>query len=228
MLYSMFGVYSADARLQRAEFMSGKRIPIHQYQVNQTVDSGDRFLGSTGAFSLTNDKSLICNKSFCEHGILYIFGYIRTYQSYSQGQEKIYSRRDMFDFYFPVFAHIGEQPILGKEIYYVGRIAGSEYARDEQPFGYQEAWAEYRFKPNRICGYLRPELKDGSLSYWHYGNFFTSSPLINAEFTEETDKNVKRTLAVQDEQQWIFDIAFNETAIRPMPIYSVPGLIDHF
>lgn len=227
MLYSMFGVYSADSRLQRAEFLGGKRIPITQYQVTQTVDSDNSFLGNTGAFSLTNDKSFLCNKSFTEHGILYVFGCVRTFQSYSQGQEKQFARRELFDFYFPVFAHIGEQPVDNKEIYYVGEQSGAPNSLDTEPFGYQEAFAEYRMKQNRICGYLRPEVSN-NLSYWHYGNFFKTRPVLGDTFTRETDENVKRTLAVEDDAQWIFDISFNEIATRPMPIYSVPGLVDHF
>lgn len=230
LLYSMFGVYSADARLQRAEFLGGKRIPIHQYQVNQTAPSlteGADGLGTTSAFSLTNDKSRLVDKSFTEHGLLMIFGYVRTYQSYSQGQDKMFTRREMFDYYFPVFSHIGEQPIKNDEIFAIGKISGVDTVEGQEVFGYQEAYAEYRFKQNRISGELRPELPS-SLSAWHYGSRFENLPVLSSQFVQETENNVKRSQAVQGDPQWIFDCFFDDVAVRPMPVYSVPGLIDHF
>lgn len=233
LIYSMFGVYTADSRLQRAEFINGKRIPIHQYQVNQTLTGADGgVLGKTGAFSLTNDKSLICNRSFTEHGTLMIFGYVRTFQSYSQGQERMFARRELFDYYFPVFAHIGETPVYNKELLYGGspnaRQSSDVYSStDDEVFGYQEAYAEYRYKPNRISGYLRPEVPN-SLAFWHYGTNFANRPVLNSAFTSETDLYVKRSMAVDSEPEWIFDISFTQVDTRPMPIYSVPGLIDHF
>lgn len=226
-LLSMFGVRSSDARLQRSEFLGGKRIPIRQQQVAQTsgTQAEGTALGDTGAFSLTGAKAFLCDKSFEEHGILYIVGCVRTDHSYSQGINKQLTRRNLFDYYFPVFANIGEQPIKSSEIY----AYGSDGAADnDQPFGYQEAWAEYRYMPNSITGYMRPEI-EGSLAAWHYGDNFANRPVLNDEFVRETTANIDRTLAVPSDSshQFIADFYFDARVSRIMPMYSVPGLIDH-
>lgn len=223
-LLSMFGVHSSDARLQRSEFLGGKRIPIRQQQVAQTsgTQAEGTALGDTGAFSLTGATAFLCDKSFEEHGILYIVGCVRTDHSYSQGINKQLMRKTLFDYYFPVFANIGEQPILTKEIY--AEAGGNT----EMPFGYQEAWAEYRYMPNSITGYMRPEI-EGNLAAWHYGDKFADAPVLNAEFIQETTANIDRTLAVPSDSshQFIADFYFDAKISRIMPMYSVPGLIDH-
>lgn len=225
-LLSMFGVRSSDARLQRSEFLGGKRIPIRQMQVAQTsgTQSEGTALGDTGAFSLTGATAFLCDKSFEEHGILYVVGCVRTDHSYSQGINKQLTRKTLFDYYFPVFANIGEQPIKSSEIYaYAG--AGQS---NNMPFGYQEAWAEYRYMPNSITGYMRPEVT-GTLAAWHYGDHFSDMPVLNDEFVRETTANIDRTLAVSSDSshQFIADFYFDAKITRIMPMYSVPGLIDH-
>nr|DAV36220.1 MAG TPA: Major capsid protein [Microviridae sp.] len=226
-LLSMFGVRSSDARLQRSEFLGGKRIPIRQQQVPQTSGTQEQgtALGDTGAFSLTGATAFLCNKSFEEHGILYIVGCVRTDHSYSQGINKQLTRRNLFDYYFPVFANIGEQPIKSSEIY---AYASDGATANNQPFGYQEAWAEYRYMPNSITGYMRPEI-EGSLAPWHYGDFFGDRPILNDDFIRETTANIDRTLAVPSDSshQFIADFYFDAKISRIMPMYSVPGLIDH-
>lgn len=226
-LLSMFGVRSSDARLQRSEFLGGKRIPIRQQQVAQTsgTQAEGTALGDTGAFSLTGVTAFLCDKSFEEHGILYIVGCVRTDHSYSQGINRQLTRRNLFDYYFPVFANIGEQPIKSSEIYADGY---DRAANNDQPFGYQEAWAEYRYMPNSITGYMRPEI-EGSLAAWHYGDFFADRPVLNDDFVRETTVNIDRTLAVPSDSshQFIADFYFDAKITRIMPMYSVPGLIDH-
>lgn len=226
-LFSMFGVRSSDARLQRSEFLGGKRIPIRQQQVAQT--SGTQVegtaLGDTGAYSLTGATAFLCNKSFEEHGILYIVGCVRTDHSYSQGINKQLTRKTLFDYYFPVFANIGEQPIKSSEIF---ADASESASANSAPFGYQEAWAEYRYIPNVVTGYMRPEVT-GTLAAWHYGDSFANRPVLNDEFVRETTVNIDRTLAVPSDSshQFIADFYFDAKITRIMPMYSVPGLIDH-
>lgn len=226
-LLSMFGVRSSDARLQRSEFLGGKRIPIRQQQVAQTssTQAEGTALGDTGAFSLTGATAFLCDKSFEEHGILYIVGCVRTDHSYSQGINKQLTRRNLFDYYFPVFANIGEQPIKSSEIYADG---SDGVVVNDQPFGYQEAWAEYRYMPNSITGYMRPEI-EGNLAAWHYGDMFKNRPVLNDDFVRETTANIDRTLAVPSDSshQFIADFYFDAKVSRIMPMYSVPGLIDH-
>nr|DAV68623.1 MAG TPA: Major capsid protein [Microviridae sp.] len=225
-LLSMFGVRSSDARLQRSEFLGGKRIPIRQTQIAQTSGTQENgtALGDTGAFSLTGATAFLCNKSFEEHGILYIVGCVRTDHSYSQGINKQLTRKNLFDYYFPVFANIGEQPIKSSEIY----AEADAGASNDIPFGYQEAWAEYRYMPNVITGYMRPDVS-GTLAAWHYGDNFANTPVLNDEFVRETTANIDRTLAVPSDSshQFIADFYFDAKITRIMPMYSVPGLIDH-
>ena len=226
-LLSMFGVRSSDARLQRSEFLGGKRIPIRQQQVAQTsgTQTEGTALGDTGAYSLTGATAFLCDKSFEEHGILYIVGCVRTDHSYSQGINRQLTRKNLFDYYFPIFANIGEQPIKSSEIY---ADASDTDAENAAAFGYQEAWAEYRYMPNAITGYMRPEVT-GTLAAWHYGDNFANRPVLNDEFVRETTANIDRTLAVPSDSshQFIADFYFDAKITRIMPMYSVPGLIDH-
>lgn len=221
-LRSQFGVYASDARLQRSEYLGAKRVPITQTQVAQTSsNNGSQLLGDTGAFSLTGDESYICNKSFTEHGILQIYACVRTDQTYSQGQEKQFTRRSLFDYYFPVFNNIGEQAIKNKEIY------TEDESALEDNFGYQEAWVEYRTKQNRVSGLMRPEI-NGSLSSWNYANKFDSVPVLGSEFIKETRVNVDRTLAVTDSEQWFGNFYFEDISTRVMSPYSIMSVSTRF
>lgn len=223
---SHFGVTSPDARLQRPEYLGGERIPINIDQVIQTSGTmeGTTPQGNTGAYSLTGSQGSYFKHSFVEHGYVLGLACVRTEHTYQQGLEKIWNRKNRFDFYWPALANIGEQAILNKEIY----LQASK-ATNEEAFGYQEAWAEYRYKPSRVSSAFRSNITSGSLDAWHYADYYDALPKLSAEWVQETYKNVDRTLAVQStlEDQYIADFWFKCKCTRPMPIYSIPGLIDH-
>lgn len=180
--------------------------------------------GNTGAYSLTGNQGSYFKHSFVEHGYVLGLACVRTEHTYQQGLEKIWNRKNRFDFYWPALANIGEQAILNKEIY----LQDSK-AMNEEAFGYQEAWAEYRYKPSRVSSAFRSNITSGSLDAWHYADYYEALPVLSAEWIQETYKNVDRTLAVQStlEDQYIADFWFKCKCTRPMPIYSIPGLIDH-
>lgn len=225
-LQAHFGVTSPDARLQRPEYLGGERIPINIDQVIQTSASqeGTTPQGNTGAYSLTGNQGSYFKHSFVEHGYILGLACVRTEHTYQQGLERMWSRKDRFDFYWPVLANIGNQAILNKEIYLTDNAE-----QNEEAFGYQEAWAEYRYKPSRVSGAFRSNIKEGSLDAWHYADYYSSLPMLSDEWIRETAANVDRTLAVQSEleDQYIADFWFKITCTRPMPIYSIPGMIDH-
>lgn len=222
-LRAHFGVLSPDARQQRPEYLGGQRIPIN---INQVVQNSatDQVTpqGNVAAYSLTSMSKHTYSKSFTEHGIIMGLCVVRTDHTYQQGIERMFSRKKRFDYYWPSLANIGEQAILNKEIYAQGTDA------DEEAFGYQEAWAEYRYKPNRVSGAFRSNYQT-TLDAWHYADYYTAQPILGSTWIDETRANVNRTIAVQDEleDQFIADFYFRNTMVRPMPIYSIPGLIDH-
>lgn len=219
-----FGVQSPDARQQRSEYLGGTRVPINMDQVIQTSNSGDGITpqGNTAAYSLTAFNESMFTKSFTEHGYIIGLCAIRTEHTYQQGIERFWSRKKMLDYYFPTLANLGEQAILNKEIYAQGTAA------DNEAFGYQEAWAEYRYKPSRVSGAMRSNYQT-TLDAWHYADKYTQQPILSSEWIDETSANIDRTLAVQSakEDQFIADFYFACEATRPMPLYSIPGLIDH-
>lgn len=218
-----FGVTSPDSRQQRPEYLGGLRTPINMDQVLQTsaTDSTSP-QGNTAAYSLTNFRNSLFTKSFTEHEFIIGLACIRTDNTYQQGIERLWSRKTRFDYYWPSLANIGEQAILNKEIYAQGNSA------DEEAFGYQEAWADYRYKPSRVSGAMRSNYEQ-SLDAWHYAEYYTAQPILGTTWIDESRTNVNRTIAVQDEleDQFICDFYFNMEMARPMPIYSIPGLIDH-
>uniref|UniRef100_A0AAU8B5J8 Major capsid protein n=1 Tax=Dulem virus 184 TaxID=3145661 RepID=A0AAU8B5J8_9VIRU len=224
-LKAHFGVTSPDARLQRPEYLGGERIPINIDQVIQTSGTaeGTTPQGNTGAYSLTGNQGSYFKHSFVEHGYVLGLACVRTEHTYQQGLEKIWNRKNRFDFYWPALANIGEQAILNKEIY-----LQPIKSMNEEAFGYQEAWAEYRYKPSRVSSAFRSNVTR-SLDAWHYADYYEDLPILSAEWIQETYKNVDRTLAVQStlEDQYIADFWFKCKCTRPMPIYSIPGLIDH-
>lgn len=229
-LKAHFGVDSPDSRLQRPEYLGGKRVPINVDQVLQTSQSTDTSpQGNTAAFSLTTDVSSAFTKSFTEHGFIIGLACIRTDHTYQQGIERFWSRKRRFDYYWPALAHIGEQAVLKKEILATGT------ATDDEAFGYQEAWADYRYKPSRVSGAFRSNYAQ-TLDSWHYADYFditgleAQSFVADAEFMRESYVNVDRTLAVQSdvEDQFLGNFYFKAIWTRPMPLYSVPGLIDHY
>lgn len=223
-LKSHFGVTSPDARLQRPEYLGGNRIPITINQVVQNSGSmnGETPQGTTTAYSLTTDVHQEFTKSFVEHGFIIGVMVARYDHTYQQGLERFWSRRDRFDFYWPVFANIGEQAILNKEIYVTGQDSDSEV------FGYQEAWADYRYKPSRVSGEMRSNAKT-PLDSWHLADDYDALPTLSDSWIREEPNNVNRVLAVTSEvsNQLFCDLYIQNRTTRPMPVYSIPGLIDH-
>lgn len=220
-LRSHFGVVSPDARLQRPEYLGGSSVRVNINPVQQTsaTDSTSP-QGNLAAFGVVSDRVNGFKKSFVEHG--YIIGLVnlRADLNYQQGLNRMWSRQTRFDFYWPVLAHLGEQAILSKEIFADGSSS------DDDVFGYQERYAEYRYKPNMITGKLR-STDPQSLDVWHLAQKFDNRPVLNEEFISE-NVPLARSLAVTTEPQLILDCWFDLSCVRPMPVYSVPGLVDHF
>lgn len=228
---SVFGVASSDARLQRAEYLGGQRVPINIDQILQTSSTDATSpQGNTAGFSCTINQDSMFTKSFEEHGTLMCVAAIRTDHTYQQGLDKMWTRKKWTDFYNPFFAHLGEQAILNENIYTQGSTAvdsdGNEL--DKQAFGYQEAWADYRYKNNRVSGYMRSNAT-GSLDVWHFADDYSSMPYLSSAWIDEPKANVDRTIAVTSQltHQFIGDFFFKSYYTRPMPVYSIPGLIDH-
>ena len=224
-LKSHFGVTSPDARLQRPEYLGGNRVPININQVIQQSGTGSGSStpqGTVVGMSQTTDSHADFIKSFTEHGFIIGVMVARYDHTYQQGLDRLWSRKDRFDYYWPVFANIGEQAVKNKEIYAQGN------AEDDQVFGYQEAWADYRYKPNRVTGEMRSAYAQ-SLDVWHLADDYASRPSLSDSWIREDKSNIDRVLAVTSENsnQFFADIYIQNRATRPMPMYSVPGLIDH-
>ena len=227
-----FGVTAPDASLQRPQYLGGERININVNQVVQTSATDETSpQGNVAAFSKTVSRGHIFDQSFYEHGYIIGLACVRTAHTYQQGVNKMWTRKTRLDFYTPELANIGEQPIMNKEIY-VSYLDPAQTAWDpenDEVFGYQEAWADYRYKPSIVTGAFRGDANGGSLDAWTYADFFDSRPYLSAEFIEETEKNIERTLAVSSDlaDQFLLDMYFDLYVDRPMPVYSVPGLADH-
>lgn len=222
---SMFGVISPDARQQRPELLAHRRVHVRMNEVTQNSPTLDNTtpLGTVGAYSKTVDNNLAFTHSFTEHGYLFGLFCVRHNRSYSQGIPRMFSRKTFGDFYLPALAHIGEQPIYTYEIF-----ADPDTVDSSEIFGYQEAWSEYRYKPSINTGLLNPQNADGIGDVWTYGDYYTETPILSDEWMQEGDEAIQRTLAVQDEDQFIGDVYFSYQHTRCMPVYSVPGLVDHF
>ena len=220
-LRSHFGVVSPDARLQRPEYLGGSSVMVNINPVQQTsaTDSTSP-QGNLAAFGVVSNRDNGFKKSFVEHG--YIIGLVnlRADLNYQQGLNRMWSRQTRFDFYWPVLAHLGEQAVLSKEIFADGS------AQDDDVFGYQERYAEYRYYPNMITGKMR-STDPQSLDVWHLAQKFSNRPVLNSQFIEE-NVPIDRVLAVQNEPEVLLDCYFKLSCVRPMPVYSVPGLVDHF
>lgn len=225
-ILSMYDVNISDSIVQVPEYLGGLRMPLNITQVLQnTPVTGVSPLGSTGAFSNTAFSHKGFVKSFKEQGYLYCVACIRTQQSYSQGISKDWYRINKIDFYNSVFSHIGEQPIYKSELYALG--APDLYKGSV--FGYNEAWYEYRYNPTQVSGYLAPDANDTTLTPWTYTNKFTSAPVLNSTFMQQPESQIGDTLAVTNANyQFICDFYFDMTTTRPMPLFSIPGLLDHF
>lgn len=217
---SIYGVTISDKTVQVPEYLGGGRYHVNMNQIIQTSAANNETntpLGETGAVSITPINEASFTKSFEEHG--YVIGVmcVRHDRSYQQGLEKFWSRRDRLDIYVPQFANLGEQPVKKREIMATGT------ATDEETFGYQEAWADYRYKPNRVSGKMRSNA-EGTLDFWHYADNYSTVPTLSQEWMKEGRAEIARTLIVQDEPQFFGAIRVDNKTTRPMPLYSVPGL----
>lgn len=230
-----FGVVSPDARLQRPEYLGGGSTPIVIKPIAQQAQTGltggSTPLGTLAAVGAGVAAGHGFTQSFTEHGMIIGLVAVRADLSYQQGLERMWSRSTRYDFYFPAFAMLGEQSVLNKEIYCVGSATGGLGAGDQDMgvFGYQERWAEYRYKPSKITGLMR-STSASTIDPWHLSQKFTALPTLNTTFIQDTPP-LSRVLAVgasANGQQLIFDSVFDVRCVRPMPMYSVPGLIDHF
>lgn len=229
---SHFNVDSPDARLQRPEYLGGKRISLNISQVLQTGETGATSpQANVAAYSLTGDASSLFTKGFTEHGIVIGLACVRTEKTYQQGLNKIFSRRRRFDYYWPTLSHLGEQAILNKEIYAQGNsvLDANNKVIDDQAFGYQEAWAEYRYKPSQVTGQMRSNAT-GSLDVYHFADDYNSLPQLGDSWIVEDKANIDRCLAFGSAvaDQFIADFYFKFRSARPMPVNSIPGLIDHY
>ena len=221
-LRGIWGVTPLDGSLHRSEYLGGFRTPINITQVLQTSSTDSVSpQGNTAAYSYTPDSQDVFTKSFEQHGYLMCVACIRTEKTYQQGIERFWNRKGKFDFYIPQLANIGEQAILNKEIYAQGTNA------DEQAFGYQEAWADYRYKPSQVTGKMRSNAT-GTLNAWHYAENYSALPTLSTTWIDEDNSVITRTLAVTNEPQFIGDFYFNTTWVREMPVYSVPGLSERY
>ena len=221
-LRSFFGVVSPDARLQRPEFLGSFTKMVNVNPIAQTSATDNTSpQGNLSAYGVTAAKFHGFTKSFVEHG--YVIGFVcaRADITYQQGINKMWLRSTVYDFYWPTFAHLGEQAIELREIYAQGTAA------DTTVFGYQERYAEYRYKPSQVTGKFRSSVVGGNLDVWHLSQFFNNAPTLNEEFISENPP-INRIIAVQDEPEFLLDVGFRYTTVRPMPMFGTPGLVDHF
>ena len=217
---AIFGVSISDKTVQVPEYLGGGRYHVNINQIVQTSGQqteNDTPIGETGAMSITPINESSFTKSFEEHGFVIGVMCVRHNHSYQQGLERFWSRSDRLDYYFPQFANIGEQPVKKKEIMLTGT------ATDDETFGYQEAWADYRMKPNRVSGKMRSNAV-GTLDFWHYADNYDAVPTLSQEWMNEGKTEIARTLVVQDEPQFFGAIRVMNKTTRCMPLYSVPGL----
>lgn len=221
---SHFGVISPDQRLQRPEYLGGGSSPVNISPVAQTVTDATNFTGQLGAFATTAFTGHGFTKSFTEHCIIIGLVNVRADLSYQYGIDRMWSRETRFDFYWPTLAHLGEQDVKNKEIFI--NDASISSGDSEKVFGYQERYAEYRYKPSKITGKFRSN-DDQSLDAWHLAQEYTNMPVLHPAFIEDNPP-VDRVIAIPSEPHFIFDSYFSMRCVRPMPVYSVPGLIDHF
>lgn len=214
---ALWNVTISDKTVQIPEYLGGGRYHVNINQIVQTADNDKTPLGETGAMSVTPINESSFTKSFEEHGFVIGVCCVRHNRSYQQGLERFWSREDRLDYYVPQFANLGEQPVKKKEIMLTGK------ATDEETFGYQEAWADYRMKPNRVSGLMRSNAT-GTLDFWHYADNYKNVPTLSQEWMEEGKAEIARTLVVQNEPQFFGAIRIANKTTRRMPLYSVPGL----
>lgn len=219
-LKGAWGVTSPDARLDRSEYIGGHRMPINVNQVIQTSSTDNTSpQGNTGAYSMTTLSRNMCTYSATEHGYVLGLAAIRVDHSYQQGLSRLWTRNTRFSYYDPMLANLGEQAVLNQEIYAQGK------PQDEEVFGYQEAWADYRYRTNMVTSEMRSTYKQ-TLDAWHYADKYGALPTLSSSWIKEGTENIDRTLAVQssNSHQFICNFFYEQAWTRPMPIYSVPGI----
>lgn len=219
-LNGAWGVTSPDARLDRSEYIGGYRMPININQVIQTSSTDTTSpQGNTGAYSMTTLSRNMCTYSATEHGYVIGLAAVRVDHSYQQGLSRMWTRSTRFSYYDPMLANLGEQAVLNQEIYAQGKAA------DQEVFGYQEAWADYRYRTNMVTSEMRSSYAQ-TLDAWHYADKYNELPKLSSSWIKEGTENIDRTLAVKSglSHQFICNFYFDQTWTRPMPIYSVPGL----
>lgn len=223
-LLSHFGVRSPDARLQRSEYLGGGTAPIQIHSVANTSGGENTPQADLAAFGLSANTNVGFVKSFVEHG--YVIGIVsaRADLTYQQGINRMFDRFARFDFYYPVFAHLGEQVVKNQELYAVNTADDASW--NQSPFGYQERYAEYRYGVSKITGQLRSQYAL-SLDSWHLAQEFTDGPMLNSEFLFE-NVPMSRVKAVTDAPDFLFDALINLNCVRPMPLFGIPGMVDHF
>jgi hypothetical protein len=214
---ALWNVTISDKTMQIPEYLGGGRYHINMNQIVQTAENDKAPLGETGAMSVTPINESSFTKSFEEHGFVIGVCCVRHNRSYQQGLERFWSRADRLDYYVPQFANIGEQPVKKKEIMLTGTTT------DNETFGYQEAWADYRMKPNRVSGLMRSNAT-GTLDFWHYADNYNTVPVLSQGWMKEGKEEIARTVVVQDEPQFFGAIRVANKTTRCMPLYSVPGL----
>ena len=221
LLRGHFGVISPDGRLQRPELLSANRTRINVHQIVQQSESNTTPLGTTAAMSLTSDTDNSFTKSFTEHGFVIGVMCARYNHTYQQGLQRMWSRKNRLDYYFPILANIGEQPIYTREIYYDNDGFGSL----DEVFGYQEAWADYRYKTSIVTGEMRSGIQN-SLQSWHFADYYATKPTLSSAWIQEDKTNVDRTLAVTSTlaDQIFGDFYVKNLTTRVMPVHSIPGL----
>lgn len=219
-LQGAWGVTSPDARLDRSEYIGGYRLPININQVVQTSSTDSTSpQGNTGAYSMTTMSQNMCTYSATEHGFIIGLAAVRVEHSYQQGLARMWTRSTRFSYYDPMLANLGEQAVLNQEIYAQGT------AQDKEVFGYQEAWADYRYRTNMVTSEMRSKYAQ-TLDAWHYADKYNELPKLSSDWIKENKTNIDRTLAVQSSSnhQFICNFYFDQTWTRPLPIYSIPGL----
>lgn len=221
LLRGHFGVISPDGRLQRPELLSANRTRINVHQIVQQSESNATPLGTTAAMSLTSNTDNSFVKSFTEHGFVIGVMCARYNHTYQQGLQRMWSRKNRLDYYFPILANIGEQPIYSREIYYENDGFGSL----DNVFGYQEAWADYRYKTSIVTGEMRSGITN-SLQSWHFADYYAKKPTLSSAWIQEDKSNVDRTLAVTSQvaDQIFGDFYVKNLTTRVMPVHSIPGL----
>lgn len=234
-LQAHFGVFTPDATLQRPELLGATRTPIGMRQVLQTSATEDSTpQGNTAAFSLTNvANEWICNKAFTEPGFIMVLGAVRPVHSYSQGIDPLLTKLNRYDHYWTVFDNLGNQPVPTTSIFFTYNPAnGAEWNPElyvNNTLGYQEAWTEYRIRPNRVSGLMRPDLvggdQHGTLAYWNFSSNFKRPPVLNSSFVEEDENIMDRAIATPNEPQFILDSYFDYIDVKNMSVHSIPGLL---